>query len=1191
MSRRKQSNPKPLKLSAECPSDSQSKNQIAVTGDNDSDDITDKETKHQDDVRSDNGEDDEDDQEPKPKRIKIKQERDTDSIPPDYEIQNGYREASLQNNVSSNNSNQVVPTSPNCMMEGLLSHLQLPSDVLHLKRIEVNVDNNPTYGWVVCSGIPLPKGSSLGPFQGEIISTEKVQMGDLILQFTSSGGKQAFVNVSNQSGAWLTLLRQSTDSSCCNTQVHLNGGRIWCQVESDLDIGSELIASFTFHVEGEDEIRNKSPDSNQDEQCSSPVISKVSQPIITQPSSKPTSTSGHAALIFGCPFCGVRFSSPRTLEGHIAFYCSRKPPSQPQQESNQEDSTEPIKLETVPEENEEEVEKESRAMKRSADDDSNSSIETPVAKFPRPEQISYQCTSCSYTADKISSLNRHRRIHNRPPQSPQSPQPSQSMVSADTYCQQCNIQFSSFNTFKAHKEFYCSQRAPKPLKNLEIRTEQNSDDSSQSSVSPQISSADQHRVLSPRNQLLMSSKTRLPASVNGTSPVLAEQTVIYTPVVGADGKPNMMPTLLVQPVVSVPRLPELPNVKAAHCHDKDRSVSPASTSNSTTEDQPLDLTTPKPLKVKPKTPKSPLKSESPNKERISPLSDLSSKSSSPPRTASIQSTMISPLPPPAFLSNVMPNFFPFSLNPSTSAISLPNPGVSKCTDCNIVFYKRENYLIHRQHYCSGKKIAQQQSPPPAVSEVKQQLKSPKKTNTTSTSNSSDKTTTNDIIDDITYRYFCVPCKIKFSSVSTLSAHKEFYCPHGKDSEKTMVAQPPSVGDITEENQVKSSPELESIDLQCDQCDNTFASLRLLKLHICSLDKSKLSFLRCAHCDYVTQTETRMTDHMKVHAPTRSFRCTICGYRGNTIRGMRMHGKTHIDNGEDFTDDNMLEYREPPLVPIDSNGHNVAASHLDLESELLRIKNEPYKRRRSRKSFEKSENMGLQIQQCSVCGETFANSNYLSVHMKTHSVSATCTKAKLECEQCDFIGKTVKDLACHQAQHDDVNDSGQENTDPNSTPSPTPPSPRPVPISIKQEVMDKDYELAIKKIETLSEETKESSATESLPVIKQEAKEIMLSPSAKNPKESPTRPKSVELSSEMCNGDVGPTSENMLPYLIIPNTSSLSSPVLLSAPSLPQGPKYCRNCDISFTYLSSFLAHKKYYCTAKAPEKVSPSASA
>lgn len=32
-----------------------------------------------------------------------------------------------------------------------------------------------------------------------------------------------------------------------------------------------------------------------------------------------------------------------------------------------------------------------------------------------------------------------------------------------------------------------------------------------------------------------------------------------------------------------------------------------------------------------------------------------------------------------------------------------------------------------------------------------------------------------------------------------------------------------------------------------------------------------------------------------------------------------------------------------------------------------------------------------------------------------------------------------------------------------------------------------------------------------------------------------------------------------------------------------GPKYCKSCDISFNYLSTFIAHKKFYCSSHAGE--------
>ncbi|GBN32875.1 hypothetical protein AVEN_122540-1 [Araneus ventricosus] len=36
-------------------------------------------------------------------------------------------------------------------------------------------------------------------------------------------------------------------------------------------------------------------------------------------------------------------------------------------------------------------------------------------------------------------------------------------------------------------------------------------------------------------------------------------------------------------------------------------------------------------------------------------------------------------------------------------------------------------------------------------------------------------------------------------------------------------------------------------------------------------------------------------------------------------------------------------------------------------------------------------------------------------------------------------------------------------------------------------------------------------------------------------------------------------------------------------SSKSGPKYCKSCDISFNYLSNFLAHKRFYCTPKSGE--------
>ena len=83
---------------------------------------------------------------------------------------------------SEDDDNCDVDSAESPTVQQLMRHLQLPNDVLFLKKINVTMHGNSAVCWVVCCAIPLPKGSSLGPFQGEITLAEKVKVGDMILQ-------------------------------------------------------------------------------------------------------------------------------------------------------------------------------------------------------------------------------------------------------------------------------------------------------------------------------------------------------------------------------------------------------------------------------------------------------------------------------------------------------------------------------------------------------------------------------------------------------------------------------------------------------------------------------------------------------------------------------------------------------------------------------------------------------------------------------------------------------------------------------------------------------------------------------------------------------------------------------------------------------------------------------------------------
>ena len=85
----------------------------------------------------------------------------------------------------SSSSPDVTPTSRvsnEKAEQDLVNQLQLPSDVLFLKQAELLVQGTPRVGWLVCSAIPLPPGSSLGPFQGQLVKPDEVKVGDLIVQ-------------------------------------------------------------------------------------------------------------------------------------------------------------------------------------------------------------------------------------------------------------------------------------------------------------------------------------------------------------------------------------------------------------------------------------------------------------------------------------------------------------------------------------------------------------------------------------------------------------------------------------------------------------------------------------------------------------------------------------------------------------------------------------------------------------------------------------------------------------------------------------------------------------------------------------------------------------------------------------------------------------------------------------------------
>ncbi|KAH8412276.1 hypothetical protein KR009_000979 [Drosophila setifemur] len=220
-------------------------------------------------------------------------------------------------------------------------------------------------------------------------------------------------------------------------------------------------------------------------------------------------------------------------------------------------------------------------------------------------------------------------------------------------------------------------------------------------------------------------------------------------------------------------------------------------------------------------------------------------------------------------------------------------GVSKCKECNIVFCKYENYLAHKQHYCSARnqegsgegdsKSAVSPSNPGAGGSGGGGVGG---------AASSVETT------PVAYQQLiCAACGIKYTSLDNLRAHQNYYCPKG-GAAAAAAANAANAGTPTDTVQLAIIKEkcgkcktLHEIGLPCPAPAN--APLTAPTSNSSSQPASN-SVNKCPVCGVVSPTAALARKHMEMHGTVKAFRCSICQYKGNTLRGMRTHIRTHFD---------------------------------------------------------------------------------------------------------------------------------------------------------------------------------------------------------------------------------------------------------------------------------------------------------
>ncbi|KAH0950749.1 hypothetical protein HN011_002503 [Eciton burchellii] len=480
------------------------------------------------------------------------------------------------------------------------------------------------------------------------------------------------------------------------------------------------------------------------------------------------------------------------------------------------------------------------------------------------------CPHCSYRADKKVSLNRHMRMHAASPvpptvvpaaatttvatnpnssasnptaAGPQTTAPNGSLnEEAERYCRNCDIRFSSLKTYRAHKTHYCSTRHV--VKDT-LPTPAAAPTPSVKASPPTSSSPGDSPPPQPCLALPTNPILIVPCSLFRGASVLAASTLP-----APDTACILLPNGSLQPMTrglastTQNAAVEPPAVlRAANKPSTPASVV-AAASTSPSASAPLDLS----------VRRSPVHQDE-KENRMSPApSSLPpppgsprSRGSGSPRTRSIGPTQTT-----ASSTTIAP---PPPTELALRLAELPPPpvpgvlvkqGVSRCKECNIVFCRHENFVAHKKHYCQARETTVSNSPPPPGTPSPPLV-----------------------------QLICAACGIKFASMDNLVAHQAFYCP--------------------------KRPEPQEHHTRCSKCK---AIIEPGSNHTCA--SGATGGWRCPVCGAVSPTAGAAQRHMDAHQGVKAFRCTICRYKGNTLRGMRTHIRMHFEKrGTDLQEENYI----------------------------------------------------------------------------------------------------------------------------------------------------------------------------------------------------------------------------------------------------------------------------------------------
>ncbi|XP_067145012.1 zinc finger protein ush isoform X1 [Centruroides vittatus] len=860
---------------------------------------------------------------------------------------------------------------------------------------------------------------------------------------------------------------------------------------------------------------------------------------------------------FQCVHCGIAFSNERNLQVHQVRYCSLRLGRHSQCGYNGatgEDGKTELESQEASTESGEASKKEEKetgsTSKRVVDREVSRNDKVDVKHQKSGRQ--YLCRYCNYTADKKANLTRHMRIHGSP--SPTSDChineiPIRTPPIA-RYCSNCDIQFSSYKTYHVHKQFYCNTRHVQKS-TPSISSQGNASQTEQSSQTPinqySIQSQDKSRspsqLSNPYNLVLnqpvyaaisTNPLILIPCSYVAGNGVTSPSGIIPAGnIIIPSGSPglnndsaNIIPAFTVMPGgADTKRCRDSTETKHSNsrhdtsdeklCPQEDSSLGVPQDVDAT--EKPLDLslrkhdTSPAVTDIddgectKSSISSVPEQQESKIGARNFQLSPLQSALSTTPIIVS-----------PALSTGTLPLAAPTGDTvPQITSQVLVKQGNSKCKECNIVFYKYENYLVHKKHYCA----ARQQKPVTRSSASPEQKIKDETISSVSDSERKDdengalssrmkrprSSTPGETCDSIThspplsqpvYQFYCMACGIKFTSLDNLQAHQTYYCPKREALRGAQSGLP-----VTMQRQHE---------FKCSKCKNSYPTEEALKGHPCIVQK------KCPYCDVFCPTLSAAQRHLATHTGVKAFRCTICGYKGHTLRGMRTHIRIHLDKGRSTPEETFI-------VCVDEEGTTIGS---------------PSSRRNSTDRHVQESAAVVDVPCCDSASSNLSASassglpEYQDTNGKKCSNQEKSPEQTSEithwCQLCGYSSSYKGNVVRHvKLVHRERITTQQVQSAVNSRPS---------------EATDfKKAESPVSSTKVENEVTVENGLS-----INEEVTE-------------------ASCNTECSNTSVGSSQEKQ-------SATDQNTKVA--------GPKYCKTCDISFNYLSNFLAHKKFYCTPR-----------